>query len=142
MQTICYISLSLPENQKVCWHFFSGPIFRSAGYSSLEDCAYRCLHDSKTRQRQAPRYSKVSSRSPRYFGRRTSQKCDFETSLHNFHLHQAREAAEMLLLPYLVMWVHFRVSKWKMTLPERMSDFSHARLGLRATQQFFNATLQ
>ena len=26
--------------------------------------------------------------------------------------------------------VHFRVSKWKMTLPERMSDLSHARLTL------------
>ena len=103
----------VPENRKVCWHFFSGPISRSDDYSFLEDCACKCLHGNKTTEYQPAQYSKVSlllgTQSSRVLEERTR---DFEISLQNFHLHQVRKTT-ILALPYLALeaWFPGRVSK-------------------------------
>ncbi len=71
----------------------------------------------------------ASLRSPQCFGKRTSRKTISKPACRTFHLHQARKAADVIVTKF-GHGVHFRMSKWKMTLPERTSDVSHARVML------------
>lgn len=123
---------SLPENQRVCQHFFSEPISRSTDYCFHGDCASRRLHNSEKQPRQAPKYSRNSSflrlvrpsirvgwtNLPSSRTKRKEQS-DFEISCRGFNLHQAQEDS-LLSLPYLVMNPGFRVSKTENDVTEEM----------------------